>query len=212
MPTSEPLNVPWWSDSLATPAGSLDAEARAASHGYKAACNCRRVKIPDSQVYPPGDVPAAAVAVEYSRPRRKDSPITAWTARKSVPSEDKCWHRPDSSTVCTFGPIAFGPAALLHSPASGDGRDWPWPERASPTARSVAEKRLSSVKCSLHAIRSSARANGFSATLCLPDFFSRVFPAWGMPARENEEAFPNRYEAAVQPTITLHLRSVSRRV
>ena len=43
LPTSEPLNVPWWSDSLATPAGSLDAEARAASHGYKAACNCRRV-------------------------------------------------------------------------------------------------------------------------------------------------------------------------
>ena len=33
-----------------------------------------------------------------------------------------------------------------------------------------------------------------------------------MPARENEEAFPNRYEAAVQLTVTLDLRSVSRRV
>ena len=85
-------------------------------------------------------------AVEYSRPRKEDSPITAWTAPKSVPSEDKCWHRPDSSTVCTCGPIPFGPAALLRSPASGDGRDWPWPERASPTARSVAENRLSSAK------------------------------------------------------------------
>ena len=37
-------------------------------------------------------------------------------------------------------------------------------------------------------------------------------PRWGMLARENEEAFPNRYEAAVQPTVTLDLRSVSRRV
>ena len=60
LPTSEPLNVPWWSDSLATPAGSLDAEARAASHGYKAACNCRRV-FQIRRYTPPGDVPAAAV-------------------------------------------------------------------------------------------------------------------------------------------------------
>jgi hypothetical protein len=144
-PSPFKVNVPWWSDSLATPAGSLGAEARAASHGYKAACNCRRV-FQIRRYTPPATFLLRPWAVEYSRPRRKDSPITAWTARKSVPSEDKCWHRPDSSTVCTFGPIAFGPAALLHSPASGDGRDWPWPERASPTARSVAEKHLSSVK------------------------------------------------------------------
>ena len=35
-------------------------------------------------------------------------------------------------------------------------------------------------------------------------------PRWGMPARENEQAFRNRYEAVVQPTVTLDLRYVSR--
>ena len=33
-----------------------------------------------------------------------------------------------------------------------------------------------------------------------------------MPAREKEEAFPNHYDAAAQPTDTLDLRYVSRRV
>ena len=43
-------------------------------------------------------------------------------------------------------------------------------------------------------------------------FLLSGIPRWAMPARENEEAFPNRYEAAVQLTVTLDLRSVSRRV
>jgi hypothetical protein len=43
-------------------------------------------------------------------------------------------------------------------------------------------------------------------------FLVSGIPRWGMPARENEEAFRNRYEAAVQLTVTLDLRSVSRRV
>ncbi len=47
---------------------------------------------------------------------------------------------------------------------------------------------------------------------CLPDFCSRVFAAWGVPAREKEEAFPNRYDLAAQRTVTLDLRYVSRRV
>ena len=57
-----------------------------------------------------------------------------------------------------------------------------------------------------------AWANGVSTTLCLPDFCSRVFAAWGVPAREKEEAFPNRYDPAAQRTLTLDLRYVSRRV
>jgi hypothetical protein len=39
-----------------------------------------------------------------------------------------------------------------------------------------------------------------------------VFAAWGVPAREKEEAFPNRYDPAAQRTLTLDLRYVSRRV
>ena len=79
-------------------------------------------------------------AVEYSRPRRKDSPITAWTARKSVPSEDKCWHRPDTSTVCTFGPIQFGPAVASPFPCV-----WRRP-RLAVAGAGIADKQGASLK------------------------------------------------------------------
>ena len=131
--------------SQAIPAGSFDAEARAAWQVGMAACN-RRTVLQIRRYDPRRSWLSGRGQWSTLDPGERTNFPTSWTARKSVPSEDKCWHRPDSSTVCTFGPIPFGPAALLHSPASGDGRDWPWPERASPTARSVAEKRLSSVK------------------------------------------------------------------
>ena len=54
--------------------------------------------------------------MEYSRPRRKDYFPTSWTARKPVPSEDGGWHRPDSSTVGTFGTNPFGPAVASPFP------------------------------------------------------------------------------------------------
>ena len=109
-------------------------------------------------------------------------------------------------------PIPFGPAVASPFPCV-----WRRP-RLAVAGAGIADKQGASLKpfeyckgiitCHL----SSAWANGFSATLCLPECFSRVLPAWGMPAREKEEAFPNRYEAAVEPTVTLDLRSVSRRV
>ena len=59
--------------SLATPAGSFDVEARAASEGYMAACNRRRV-LQIRRYTPRRSLARWSWGVEYSRPRRKDSP------------------------------------------------------------------------------------------------------------------------------------------
>ena len=66
--------------------------------------------------------------------------ITAWTARKSVPSEAKCWHRPESSTVCTFGPIQFGPAVASPFPCV-----WRRP-RLAVAGAGIADKQGASLK------------------------------------------------------------------
>ena len=102
--------------SQAIPAGSFDAEARAAWQVGMAACNRRTVL--QIRRYDPRRSWLWSWAVEYSRPRRKDYFPTSWTARKPVPSEDGGWHRPDSCTVRTFGRNPFGPAVASPFPCA----------------------------------------------------------------------------------------------
>ena len=100
--------------SQAIPAGSFDAEARAAWQVGMAACNRRTVL--QIRRYDPRRSWLWSWAVEYSRPRRKDYFPTSWTARKPVPSEDGGWHRPDSCTVRTFGPHSIRPCRRFSIP------------------------------------------------------------------------------------------------
>ena len=100
--------------SQAIPAGSFDAEARAAWQVGMAACNRRTVL--QIRRYDPRRSWLWSWAVEYSRPRRKDYFPTSWTARKPVPGEDGGWHRPGSSVVRTFGPLPIGPAVASPFP------------------------------------------------------------------------------------------------
>ena len=100
--------------SQATPAGSFDAEARAASQAGMAACNRRRVlqiRRYDSRRSSP-----SVLGSDSTLDPREDYFPTSWTARKPVPGEDGGWHRPGSSVVRTFGPLPIGPAVASPFP------------------------------------------------------------------------------------------------
>ena len=114
LPTSEPLNGPWW-----TLSGYWSWLLRRRRPGRIAGLHGSMQPpegAPDSQVGIP-DVPWLwSWAVEYSRPLRKDYFPTSWTARKPVPSEDGGWHRPDSCAVRTFGPHSIRPCRRFSIP------------------------------------------------------------------------------------------------
>ena len=190
---------------------SVDAAARAVWQDGMAVCN-RREGSPDSQICSPTFVSTGGRGErEHSRPRRKDPPPNPMDGSTAGPQRGQPLASPRLFySSCVQPPSDSAVPSLTHPHASGDGRAWPWPGRSSLKARSAAENRLSNGKRHLHAIRSSAWANGFSATLC--QISALGFPAWGMPAQEKEEAFRNRCEAAAQLTVTLDLRYVSRRM
>ena len=106
--------------SLATRAGSFDGEARAASQGYMAACNRRRVLQIRRKEFPTFLGSVGRGQWSTLTPRAEFSPTswTAWTAWKPVSSEDGGWHRPDSCTVRTFGRNPFGPAVASPFPCA----------------------------------------------------------------------------------------------
>ena len=114
LPTSEPLNVPWWS--LSRYSGWLLRRRGPGCIGGLHGSLKPPEGPPDSQVYPPTFLGSAVLGSGVLSTLEKGLSITAWMARKSVPSEAKCWHRPESSTVCTFGPIQFGPAVASPFP------------------------------------------------------------------------------------------------
>ena len=100
--------------SQAIPAGSFDAEARAAWQVGMAACNRRtvlQIRRYDSRRSSP-----SVLGSDSTLDPREDYFPTSWTARKPVPGEDGGWHRPGSSVVRTFGPLPIGPAVASPFP------------------------------------------------------------------------------------------------
>ena len=100
--------------SQAIPAGSFDAEARAAWQVGMAACNRRtvlQIRRYDSRRSSP-----SVLGSDSTLDPREDYFPTSWTARKPVPGEDGGWHRPGSSVVRTFGPFPIGPAVASAFP------------------------------------------------------------------------------------------------
>ena len=100
--------------SQAIPAGSFDAEARAAWQVGMAACNRRtvlQIRRYDSRRSSP-----SVLGSDSTLDPREDYFATSWTARKPVPSEDGGWHRPDSCTVRTFGPHSIRPCRRFSIP------------------------------------------------------------------------------------------------
>ena len=114
LPTSEPLNVAWW-----TLSGYSSWLLRRRGPGRIAGLHGSMQPpegAPDSQVGIP-DVPWLCGRGQWSTltPRAEFSP-TSWTAQKPVRSEDGGWHRPDSCTVRTFGPHSIRPCRRFSIP------------------------------------------------------------------------------------------------
>ena len=131
--------------SQATPAGSFDAEARAASQAGMAACNRRRVL--QIRRYDSRRSSSSVLGSDSTlNPLRGLLPLVSWTAPKPVPSEDGGWHRPGSSVVRTFGPFPIGPAVASAFPCVSRRPDLAVARAGILKARSVAENRLSNAK------------------------------------------------------------------
>ena len=120
--------------SQATLAGSFDSEARAISLVGMAASNRRRVlqiRRYDSR----RSSPCVLAERQYSRPPERTAPWSHGRRESRSPARTAAGIALTLVQYVRSAFIPFGPAVASPSPASGDGRDWPWPERASPTSK-----------------------------------------------------------------------------